>query len=194
MKIRQKHPDIDYGPLALLIGEWTGGKGMDVAPKPDGTDEIPYFETIVFEEVGDLQNAKKQRVSMIRYLQIVKRKSNGEVFHDQTGYWMWDAEAKTVMHSLTIPRGFALLAGGKLVGDYDPEQRAEMKVSSRDGDPDWGIAQSPFLRDNAKTVSFEMSVVVTEETLSYSETTNLKIYGRDFEHTDKNELTRVAKP
>ena len=39
-----------------------------------------------------------------------------------------------------------------------------------------------------------MKVVVTSETLSYSETTNLKIYGRDCEHTDANESVRVAKP
>jgi methylamine---glutamate N-methyltransferase subunit C len=191
MKIIQKHPEVDYGPLAMLIGTWTGEKGMDVAPLPENeTEENPYTETITIEESGELKNAKSQTVSMLRYLQMVKRKSNGEVFHEQVGFWMWDAETKTVMHTLTIPRGLALLAGGKVTAGS--EEHVEMKVESRAGDPDWGIAQSPFLRDRAKTVSFLMTVTVRGDKLSYAETTNLEIYGREFEHTDVNELTRVT--
>ena len=34
--------DIDYGPLAGLIGVWKGDKGLDVAPEPDGTENNPY--------------------------------------------------------------------------------------------------------------------------------------------------------
>jgi len=34
--------DVDYGPLAPLIGEWTGDSGMDVAPEPDGPEHSPY--------------------------------------------------------------------------------------------------------------------------------------------------------
>ena len=35
--------DIDYGPLAALIGTWEGDKGVDVAPEPDGTEEKLYY-------------------------------------------------------------------------------------------------------------------------------------------------------
>jgi hypothetical protein len=52
--------DIDYGPLAALVGTWQGDKGMDVAPEPDGTEENPYYETIVFEAAGDVSNAETQ--------------------------------------------------------------------------------------------------------------------------------------
>ena len=42
--------DIDYGPLAGLVGKWQGDKGMDIAPDPDmAKEENPYFETITFD-------------------------------------------------------------------------------------------------------------------------------------------------
>ena len=31
--------DVDYDPLAGLIGTWQGDRGMDVAPEPDGSEE-----------------------------------------------------------------------------------------------------------------------------------------------------------
>ena len=42
-------PEVDYGPLAGLIGTWKGDKGLDVSPEPDGKEENPFYETIVFE-------------------------------------------------------------------------------------------------------------------------------------------------
>ena len=187
MRIKQKYPDVDYGPLIWLIGEWQGDKGMDIAPNPEtGKEENPYTETIAFEEAGNLKNAKDQEIAVVRYLQIVFRKSNGEVFHDQTGYWMWDAERQLIMHSLTIPRGFALLAGGRLSPENNTEKGFKIEVKASDGDADWGIVQSPFLRDNAKTEKFKMKLDVDEKNLTYFETTDLKIYSGDFEHTDEN--------
>jgi len=192
MKIKQKYPDVDYGPLIWLIGEWKGDKGMDIAPNPEtGKEENPYTETIMFEEAGNLKNAKDQEIAVVRYLQIVFRKSNGEVFHDQTGYWMWDAERQLIMHSLTIPRGFALLAGGKLSPENNTEKGFVIEVEASDGHADWGIVQSPFLRDNAKTEKFKMKLRVDEKNLTYFETTDLKIYSGDFEHTDEIALVRV---
>lgn len=41
-----------------------------------------------------------------------KKYENDEVFHDETGYWMWDKEAGIIMHALTISRGVCILAGG----------------------------------------------------------------------------------
>ncbi|MDA0305228.1 MAG: heme-binding beta-barrel domain-containing protein [Proteobacteria bacterium] len=83
--------EVDYGPLKHLVGSWEGDKGVDIAPEPDGEENNPYFETITFSEIGDLTNAESQILSALFYRQIVKRKSNDEVFHDQTGYWMMAA-------------------------------------------------------------------------------------------------------
>ena len=57
-------------------------------------------------------------------------------------------------------------------------------------DPNWGIVQSPFMRDQARTVRFQHDVTIDGDTLAYAETTFLEIYGRSFDHTDANELTR----
>ena len=51
----------DYGPLTALIGVWRGGKGMDVAPEPDGVERNPYYETIVYTALADsISNAESQ--------------------------------------------------------------------------------------------------------------------------------------
>lgn len=185
-----ENPDIDYGPLAGLIGTWKGDKGLDVSPEPDGTEESPYYETIVFEATGGAQNAEMQNLATVRYLQVVRRKSNDEVFHDQTGYWMWDAAAGVVMQSVTIPRAVCVLAGGTHEGAGDGGGPVTLEVASKLGDPDWGLVQSPFMRDKATTLAFDHRLTVDGDKLTYNETTLLDIYGRKFDHTDGNALTR----
>ncbi len=179
---------VDYGPLGGLIGVWTGDKGLDVAPEPEDDSKSPYFETLTFTAAGDLTNAEEQKLSMIRYHQVVQRQSDGGVFHDEVGYWMWDAQAQTVMHSLAIPRAVCVLAGGVYTGPKNGE--IILNVAAKDGDEDWGIVQSPFMRKKARTVEFRQTLKLTGNTLAYSETSVLAIYGRSFEHTDENTLTR----
>ena len=180
---------VDYGPLTGLIGVWEGNKGMDIAPEPDGTEENPYYETITFTEGGTLSNAESQVLSILYYRQIVKRKSNDEVFHDQTGYWLWDPREKVVMHTLTIPRAVSLVAGGSYNGEKDADGNTVIEVLAGIDNKDWGIAQSPFMQKNAKTTDFQIKVIVGNGKMTYSETTMLDIYGRVFEHTDTNVLT-----
>ncbi len=182
---------IDYGPLAGLIGTWAGDEGMDVSPEPDGTERNPYYETITFEAGGDVTNAESQTLAVVPYVQTVRRRSDDQVFHHQVGYWLWDPAAKTIMQSVSIPRAVCCLAGGSFSGD---ETAAEiiLEVASRLGDPDWGIIQSPFMRDKASTVAFEHKITLTGDQLRYAETTYLDIYGSRFDHTDENVLTRVS--
>ncbi|MDP6426519.1 MAG: heme-binding beta-barrel domain-containing protein [Rhodospirillales bacterium] len=180
--------DIDYGPLRDLIGVWEGSDGVDVAPEPDGAETNPYYETITYSAVGNVTNAETQNLSTVHYHQIVRRKSDGEVFHNETGYWMWDSEAETVMHSLAIPRAVCVLAGGKYSGEKDADGRAVINVAAGIDDRSWKIIQSPFMLDRARTKEFRQQVVVGNGRLSYSETTIVDIYGEVFEHTDQNEL------
>lgn len=183
----------DYGPLQALIGTWEGDKGMDIAPDPDiDREENPYYETIVFTPVGDATNANRQVLTGLHYRQIVRRKSTNKVFHDETGYWMWDAATSTVIHSLQIPRAVAVMAGGTYTPD--PSTSAiTLELKAGINNKDWGIVQSPFMRDNAKTIAFRQKVTVDGDRLTYFEATMLDIYGKKFEHTDENTLTRVAK-
>jgi len=181
---------IDYGPLNQLIGVWAGNKGLDVAPEPGGTENNPYYETITFTAVGNVTNAESQVLAVVHYRQIVRRKSDDEVFHDETGYWMWDAKAGIVMHSLTIPRAVCVLAGGTHRVEQTADGSITLEVSAGLDNRDWQIIQSPFMRDNARTTNFRHRIVVGNAKLSYSETTTLEIYGKVFEHTDRNELLR----
>jgi hypothetical protein len=183
--------DLDYGPLAGLIGAWTGDKGVDVAPEPDGEERSPYFETITFEAAGDVTNAESQVMTVVRYHQVVSRKSTGKVFHDQVGYWLWDAERKTVIQSLAIPRAVCVLAGGTFAGMADPGAGVVLEVAAKLGDPDWGVIQSPFMRDKASTLEFRHRLTLAGDHLHYHQTTVLDIYGRRFDHTDENDLVRV---
>ncbi len=183
--------DFDYGPLTGLIGVWTGDKGMDVAPEPDGIENNPYYETITYTAIGDVKNAEEQVLTALHYLQVVQRKSNDKVFHHQTGYWMWDAAAGTVMHSLQIPRAVSVLAGGAYNGETNDAGQAIIAVSASVDDPNWKIIESPFMAQKASTRSFGQKIIVGDGKMSYSQTTLVDIYGKkEFVHTDENELTR----
>lgn len=180
---------VNYGPLAGLIGEWKGDRGIDVAPEPDDIERNPFHETLSFEGIGDVENAEKQLLTIVRYHQKVYRKSNDEQFHDQVGYFTWDEATDVITHSFVIPRGVGVVAGGKAISDADGT--VTIKVDAADGDKDWGVSQAPFMRDNARTVSFTQTLVVKQDELSYEETTVLDIYGRSFNHIDKSKLTRA---
>ncbi|MCW9032930.1 MAG: heme-binding beta-barrel domain-containing protein [Alphaproteobacteria bacterium] len=184
------YPDVDYGPLKQLLGTWKGDQGVDIAPEPDGEENNPYYETIIYEDVGDLANAEEQKLAAVHYRQIVRRKSNDDVFHDQTGYWIWDAESKTVMHSFVIPRAVSVVAGGKYNGEVDAEGRVVLELTAKIGDPEWSIVQSPFMTKKASSMEFSQKVIVGSGKMNYSQTTWVDIYGKKFEHTDDNELSR----
>jgi len=188
---------IDFGPLQHLIGTWKGDKGLDVAPaKPVGKpatikklakEEVPYYEIITIEPAGDVTNAEEQVLVAVRYHQSVFRKTNKEQFHDEIGYWIWNAANKTVMQSLLIPRAVGLLAGGKIT---ESKGVITFKVGAGVDNKDWGIIQSPFMQKKAKTLQFSHTITVKDKTLTYTEKTKLEIYGKTFDHTDGNTLTR----
>tara|TARA_B100002003_G_C13715726_1_gene358754 strand:+ start:104 stop:250 length:147 start_codon:yes stop_codon:yes gene_type:complete len=48
------------------------------------------------------------------------------------------------------------------------------------------------MRDHARTLKFRYKAAVGDEKLYYAETTIVDIYGKVFEHTDDNELTRTV--
>lgn len=180
---------VDYGPLARLAGRWEGDKGMDIAPDPDmPKEENPYYETLTFEAIGDVTNANRQTLAVLHYLQLVSRKSDRKVFHHQTGYWTWDKATGEVTHSLTIPRAMCVLAGGTARTEGSA---TVIEAQSKLGDADWGVVQQPFLRDNASTKAFRISLTVDGDSLKYREITTLDIYGKTFAHSDENELRRV---
>ena len=184
--------EIDYGPLAGLIGTWQGDRGMDVSPEPDGSEENPYYETIVFEAAGDVENAESQKLAIVRYHQVVSRKSNDEVFHDQVGYWLWDPSDDTIVESFTIPSGVAVVAGGKAAQPGQGD-KVVLEVAAKAGDEAFGIAQAAFMFQQARTTAFTHTVTVDGDEMQYTQSTVLDIYDkRSYDHKDVNTLKRVS--
>ena len=127
-------------------------------------------------------------MAAIHYRQIVKRKSDNKVSHDETGYWMWDAETKILMHSLAIPRAVSVLAGGIYDVESNTGSIVILKISAKLNATDWQIIQLPFMQEYARTTEFHHQITVGSGKFSYTETTTVEIYGKVFEHTDQNEL------
>jgi hypothetical protein len=182
---------VDYGPLAALVGVWQGDKGVDRAPEPDGEERNPYYETLTFEAAGDVTNAEKQTLSVVRYHQVVSRKSNDEVFHDQVGYWLWDPADNTIVECFTIPRAVGVVAGGKLAAPDSLDEELVFEVSAEAGSQEFGIVQAPFMFKQAKTTAFSHTITVNGDDMRYTESTVLDIYEKkSYDHKDVNTLKR----
>ncbi len=179
---------VDYGPLAQLIGSWWGDRGLDIAPEPDGQDSEPYYDQITFTPSGPAENAEEQQLVTVCYRQVVRKRENGRIFHDQVGHWTYEPSSGLITHSLSIPRAVSLLAGGTL---KEQDGATVFAVKAEAGSETFGIAQSPFMLEKARTTAFEMEMTVTGDELSYTEVTYLDIYGRKFEHKDRAKLQRV---
>ncbi|HRP68708.1 MAG TPA: heme-binding beta-barrel domain-containing protein [Turneriella sp.] len=176
-----------FGPLFPLIGTWTGDKGMDISPEPEGEEHSPYFETITIEPVGDAVNAEEQKLVVLSYKQVVCRKSNGEVFHHQLGYWYYEKKTNEIFYSLSIPRAVSVLAKGNA---QTKGNQVDFFVEAKKEDPNFGVLETPFMSAKASTRGFTLKVNVDGDTMRYTMNTALSIYDRSFDHTDENTLTR----
>ena len=88
----------NLGPLGPLLGTWEGDKGDDIAPDDDRTkvENNKYRERMVFEPTGLVEN-HDQSLYGLRYSTTAWRLGEDDPFHEELGYWMWDAEAGTVI-------------------------------------------------------------------------------------------------
>lgn len=181
---------IDYGPLAQLIGQWTGNKGVDTAPDNQANiDKSKFTDELTFTVAGAAENAEEQVLVAVKYHHVVRRTENGLIFHDQIGHWMYEPSTGCIMHSLSIPRAVCVLAGGQ----FECVNEASIfKVEANAGCDTFGILQSPFMMEKAKTKAFKMELTVQGNRLKYREVMSLHIYGKDFEHIDESTLQRVT--
>lgn len=181
-------PEIELGPLEGLLGVWTGDSGNDLSPEPDGTEVNDYYERMVFDLTRRVSNAEEQKLAVVQYRQVVQRKRDDKVIHDQSGYWAWDQVAETIMHVFCIPRGITVIAGGTL--SKTPTGDWLFDVSAKAVDSEWTISESPFMREKARTIGFSQQLILGEGAMSYAQVSLLDIYGREFEHTEENTLRR----
>ncbi len=183
----------NLGPLARLAGIWEGRKGTDINPKADGPERRPYIERIEMQPIDPQANGP-QLLYGLRYHVHVNTEEEDITFHDQVGYWLWEAKTGMIMQSLTIPRGQAVLAGGRASKDGNV-----VVVSAKRGATDFGIVSTPFLEHAFRTESYMLTVTFhADGTWSYISDTMLAVRGQDelFRHRDVNTLTKVgdAKP
>jgi len=196
-----RSPDNEhYGPLSTLIGTWQGREGKDVSPEPDGIEHNAYEETLTCEPIGDITNAEDQQLWALRYHQTVNRIRDGKHIHDQVGYWAWDKRSNTITQSATIPRGVSIVAsgtptlsdnGGTCINICTSEIISSIGNENSQSPTLSAIAQTPFMDDNARTTRYSLSLQLSKNSLSYSQTVSLEIYGKVFDHTDSNTLYRV---
>ena len=181
----------NLGPLHGLAGVWVGEKGQDRHPVASGTERNSFVEHIELQPI-DPQTNGPQLFYGLRYHTHIVKPGEVETFHDQVGYWLWEPAANTVVLTLGIPRGQALLAGGTV----EPDATA-FSVEAAVGSEVYGILSNPFLDQAFRTLSYRMDVQVNRDgTWSYEEVGVLDIPGGDepFRHVDRNTLTRVAPP
>ncbi len=182
---------INSHPLYGLVGRWHSINGLDISPSPQKENkETPYTETIQFQYIGEIKNYNKQNLETIAYCQLIKSISDQSVLHHQMGYWMWDKDNKTVMYSLTIPRGVNVLAGGYYNRSNTTDTSILLQVTASMSHPNWQISQSPLMKNNATTIAFNYAIEVYDDRFIYEQTIQLEIYGQHSSHVDKNILYR----
>ncbi|MFZ4552433.1 MAG: FABP family protein [Aquabacterium sp.] len=190
-----KDQDVDtlqnLGPLAPMAGVWEGVRGLDVKPKVDGARKQAYVERMELQPIDPVTNGP-QLLYGLRYRTHVTKPEQVKTYHEQVGYWLWEPATGTVVHTLTIPRGQAVVAMGKAAPDAK-----SFKLEARRGSTENGISSLPFLEYAFKTVAFHIEVTIHDDgTWSYDEDTVLDIKGQTelFHHRDGNTLTKVAEP
>jgi hypothetical protein len=180
----------NLGPLATLAGIWEGDKGDDKAPDDDrvSVEHNLFRERMTLEPIGEVNN-HEQSLYGLRYSTMAWRIGAEGSFHEEVGYWLWDAANKQVIKSFVVPRGYTVMAGGTAEADASSfEMVAEL------GSETYGICSNKFLADEFKTVRFEMRIDIhDQDSFSYDEDTVIQIKGQDelFHHRDKNTLRRV---
>ena len=179
------------GPLAVLVGIWEGQKGGDIAPDDDRTKvaNTPYRERMVFEPIGEVNN-HEQSMYGLRYSTTAWPVGEEDAFHEEVGYWLWDAANRQVMRCFIVPRGVSVIAGGTA-----DEDARSFDMSADVGSETYGICSNRFLAEEFRTVRFELRIDVhSDDSFSYEEDTVLQIKGQDelFHHRDSNTLQRVA--
>jgi hypothetical protein len=185
--MKNDHPEL--GPLGALVGTWEGDKGKDISPDPKlNTETNLYRERMVFEPTGMVNN-HSQTLYGLRYSTKAWRIGEPDPFHEELGYWLWDAERKQVLRCFMVPRGVTIIAGGT-----SEANASSFSLEAEVGNHTYGICSNQFLDENFKTVKYTLKVEIKSDgKLSYEEDTVLKIKGKAelFHHTDKNTLNRV---
>ena len=179
----------DYGPLAALIGTWktVPSTGTDVAPGQTGSDVgkggkaiSPFYEIITITPNIPETNHSDEHLISVFYHQAIYRTTNNHHFHDQIGFLTWDKTNNLVYDTSCVPRSVCFVAEGR------PGSTMTLTTKSQ------GIAQTQYLVHNDSTNAVKITLAVSGNTLKYKYETHLFVYGKPFDHTDEDTLTKVS--
>lgn len=179
------------GPLFAYVGTWEGNKGDDIAPSDNriGIENNKFKERLILEDAGVVQN-HEQNLYALRYSLVAWRLGETAAFHEERGYFIWDAATKHFSRCFVIPRGISVIAGAEV----EPNS-TKFTLKSEAGSCTYGICSNPFLDAEFKIVSFTVSMNLLDgKSISYEQDTVLKLKGRTdlFHHKDRNTLNRVV--
>ncbi|KTE25450.1 MULTISPECIES: heme-binding beta-barrel domain-containing protein [unclassified Sphingopyxis] len=181
----------NLGPLRRLAGIWEGQRGVDVNPKADGPETRKYYERIEMQPIDPQANGP-QLFYGLRYHVHINTREEDITFHDQVGYWLYEAATGVILQTLAIPRGqIAIAAGHAKPGDRKLVLKAER------GQTEYGICSTTFLDLAFRTDSYQLTVDFHDDgSWSYVSDTMLMVKGRDepFLHRDHNRLSKIGEP
>jgi len=178
----------NLGPLAPLAGTWEGDKGIDISRVKSKETETPFRERTIFEPLGPVKNGP-QELYGLRYSMTAWRLSEADPFHEELGYWLWDAGNKQVLRCFMVPRGVLVNAGGDAEADSK-----QFHLEADVGSNTYGILSNKYLDETYKTMKYLLDVEIHDDgSFSYFEDTQLWIPINEaiFHHTDKNTLHKV---
>jgi hypothetical protein len=183
---------VELGPLRGLIGTWQGDEGLDVAFSNAKGEviETPFRERTSFSPFGPVENGQ-QVLYGLDYRTSAWRPGEEIPFHTEIGYWLWDAATGHIMRCFMVPRGSTVLAGGPAAADA-----TTFTMQAQVGSESYGILSNPYLAGAARTVAYQVTVVVDPAGVySYLEATTIehKRHPSLVEHTDRNRLVRVSE-
>ncbi|QCB55273.1 DUF1794 domain-containing protein [Sphingopyxis sp. PAMC25046] len=181
----------NLGPLRRLAGIWEGQRGVDINPKADGPETREYYERIELQPIDPQANGP-QLFYGLRYHLHVNTREEDIAFHDQVGYWLYEASTGLILQTLAIPRGQIAIAAGHAAPDAK-----QLVVKAERGQTEYGICSTTFLELAFRTDAYQLTVDFHDDgSWSYVSDTTLMVKGRGepFLHRDRNRLTKIAEP
>jgi hypothetical protein len=179
-----------WGPLGPLAGEWEGEGGLDTAYShaQERVLGTPYREKCTLKPFGPVDNGD-QHLYGLDYRSAMWRGDEENPFHTEVGYWLWDAATGEIVRGFVVPRGITVLAGGTASAGA-----TSFTLRATNGGGQYSIGENQYLAENARTLSYEVTLTVADDAWSYDETTMLRMkeFDEPFAHTDHNSLRRVA--
>ena len=171
-----------------MAGIWEGDQGIDVSRQKSFSTRSTFRERVILDPLGPVKNGP-QILYGLRYSTMVWRLDEGDPFHEEVGYWLWDRDREQVLRCFIVPRGVVVNAGGTV-----KEDSKFFRLFARAGSGTYGILTNKFLNERGMTQNYRLEVTIHDnDHFSYREDTELWIPSGQytFHHLDQNSLKRV---